>query len=127
MRRWKFIAGLLLCFILALAACTGETDTHEMPLEGKFVIKPESSKAGETVTIYVEVTQGKEKVDDASSVEFEIGKVGQKTGERIQGKHLGEGRYGIEKVFKEKGKYKVSVLVNARGLAMPSTQTVTIE
>lgn len=81
---------------------------------------PEEIIPDQEVIVEAHVTQGDEKVEDASEVKFEIFKSGVKETEMIKGEHKGEGVYSMKKTFKEEGSYSVVAHVTARDLhSMP--------
>ena len=74
------------------------------------------------------VTQGKENVEDANKVEFEIRKSGQETNEKIIGKHQGNGIYSINKTFQEAGDYSIIAHVTARDMHnMPKKEFTVVQ
>ncbi|MBL4951531.1 FixH family protein [Neobacillus sp. YIM B02564] len=79
-------------------------------------IDPEHPQPNKEVTISATVTQGKEKVDDADEVVFEVWKDGQEKHEKIKGESKGNGVYSITKSFSESGVYYAISHVTARDM-----------
>lgn len=83
---------------------------------------PEKGKLEEEIALAVTVTQGKDFVEDANEVEFEIWKDGQKNAsEMIEAKHTEKGKYVANYTFPEDGIYNVQSHVTARDMhTMPN-------
>ncbi|WP_043933199.1 FixH family protein [Bacillus sp. EB01] len=77
---------------------------------------PEKLEQNKEAELKVHVTQGKENVDDANEVKFEITRQGQSTSEMIDAELQGDGIYSIKKTFTEAGKYEVVSHVTARDM-----------
>ncbi len=84
---------------------------------------PETIYINDEVTLKVIVTQGNEKVDDASEVMFEIWKQGEEEHEMMEAVHEDGGVYTIETSFAEDGTYSVIAHTSARDLhVMPEVE-----
>ncbi|PIC97451.1 hypothetical protein CSV69_00590 [Sporosarcina sp. P26b] len=85
---------------------------------------PEQGIANEPVTLTTLVTQGEEKVDDASEVEYEIWEEGKKEDSiLVETTNEKEGIYSAETTFDTDGMYHVQVHVTARDMhVMPEKQ-----
>lgn len=91
------------------------TGSGEIALVGvDIAIHPSPIEVNHEVTFEATVTQGDEKVDDASDVEFEIWKDDEENHEKMKAKHQGEGIYSIKKSFANVGTYHVVAHVEAR-------------
>ncbi|MBM7620912.1 hypothetical protein JOC95_002767 [Bacillus tianshenii] len=117
--------------VLLLAACgnnnsdsTKETDEKLPEMVQVEILLPEKIEPDEEVKIEALVTQGKEKVEDASEVTFEVWKQGQeKDHEMIEGKNDGSGIYSFTKTFEEEGLYFVVAHTTARDMhVMPRVE-----
>ncbi|MDQ0256874.1 hypothetical protein J2S74_004296 [Evansella vedderi] len=122
----KILTALLIISISLIAACgqteqdpqTGSnTELNLDPIEVE-IIAPEEADPDTDVTIQALVTQGEEKVNDASEVTFEIWKQGQKEeSEMIEGTLTDEdGVYEITYRFPEENLYFIQPHVTARGM-----------
>ncbi|MBU9719853.1 MULTISPECIES: FixH family protein [Bacillaceae] len=126
----KSIFALIVTSVLALAACGqgdgDESDSHgansELNLDPLAVelIMDEEGDPGTEIVIQALVTQGEEKVDDASEVIFEIWEQGQKEeSEFIEVEEsLGDGVYELVHIFENENIYFVQPHVTARGQHM---------
>ncbi|WP_303969498.1 FixH family protein [Sporosarcina ureae] len=85
---------------------------------------PEQGNANEPVTLTTLVTQGEEKVDDASEVEYEIWEEGKKEDSiLVETTNEKNGIYSAETTFETDGMYHVQVHVTARDMhVMPEKQ-----
>jgi YtkA-like len=119
--------GILALFISACGNSSGdepaEKDNNMEPIEAKLEV-PKKSGKGEAVTLNTKVTQGKEHVDDADEVKYEIWKNGHKDeSEMIAAEQKKDGVYTAEKTFNEVGIYTVQVHVTARDMhTMPKAE-----
>ncbi|MFD2443015.1 FixH family protein [Bacillus sp. CGMCC 1.16607] len=122
----KLIVALIL-LIGVIAGCSSKKEEQQAEpsleiIEVNIQI-PETINPNEEAVIQAVVTQGKEKVDDANEVKFEIEKVGQQEHEMLEAKNEGKGVYSINKTFTENGKYIVTSHVTARGMhSMPNKE-----
>lgn len=126
--------GLMgLCFLLGLTAYSdsnkevnnaSKEKNSPTPLNVNIVI-PKDIQPNQKVKLTAEVTQGKEVVDDADQVEFEIWEKGQEDHEMVKGKHEGKGIYSVEHIFSKDGTYNVVSHVTARDLhKMPKKEII---
>lgn len=100
----KKVLFITLCVLFALAGCSKEQKSEELPEFVEVVIElPEIIKVNEEVVIEAHIKQGNEKVEDAQKVEFELWKSDQETHEKILGDHQGDGIYSISKTFLKEG------------------------
>ncbi|MBB3906392.1 FixH family protein [Anoxybacteroides rupiense] len=118
---------LAMMVVLLISAC-GQTKDQSADepaiLDVKIDVKSpiELQKKTEIACI---VTYGKEKVNDADEVKFEIWKQGNDQHEMISAKSKGNGKYAIEKTFTEAGTYSVVAHVTARNMHnMPKTDVI---
>lgn len=96
------------------------------PIEVQLIV-PEHAEAGEAVTVSALVTQGEEKVEDASEVEYEIWEEGKKEDSiHIPSNNEKQGVYTAETTFETDGLYNVQVHVTAREMHVMPTQQITV-
>ncbi|QFT88132.1 hypothetical protein FIU87_05730 [Bacillus sp. THAF10] len=128
MKKFSIFIGFLT--LLVLAACGNaeqkeNSNSDEMPAMVEVEVKlPEHAEPNKKVKIEAFVTQGEEKVDDASEVKFEIWKKGQEENhEMVEASNDGDGIYSIEKTFKEEAVYYVVAHTTAREMhVMPRVE-----
>lgn len=102
-------------------------DVMPEPLNVELIL-PEKAAIGESIEIKAHVTQGKEIVDDAYEVVFEIWVEDDKdNSEMIDYTEYSDGTYSIEKVFNEPGVYQVQSHVTARGMHIMPIKQVIVE
>jgi hypothetical protein len=132
----KLLSILLpLISILVLGACSsqeGNQGDHgnghggegELTAISADLNVPAQAEAGETVQFLTHVTQGDENITEATKVEYEVWKEGQKEqSEMIESEHQSNGEYTAEKTFEEDGIYHVQVHVTANDMhTMPKKQ-----
>ena len=123
MRKWLFLLLAVVCG-LVVTACSennqeetgkGEASGAPVPLEVAIRL-PKMIQPNQEVKVEAMVTQGKEKVEDADEVKFEIWKKGQAHHKMLTGKHEKDGVYSVQTSFAEKGSYFVIAHVTARGI-----------
>jgi tetrahydromethanopterin S-methyltransferase subunit B len=125
----KIGLGLLafLCMWI-LASCSNQKDEQNpMPkmLDVKLLITPEKGEVNQPITFNAIVTQGKEKVNDADEVTFEIWRSMNPKHEKIDIKKGKDGVYSLSKTFQQDGTYYVISHVTARGMHnMPKKEFV---
>jgi YtkA-like len=118
----KYIMLLsVLGIILFLSACSEnskEVEESKLPEQVNADIKaPEEVPLNEETVLEVEVTQGKEAVDDADEVKFEVWKGSNKDDSKIfEAEHAKDGTYKIKTSFNEDGIYYVQTHVTARDM-----------
>lgn len=123
--------GFLLFAILVLTIISGCSKESELPelIEVKVEL-PSEIMINKEVEFQANVTQGKEQVNDADKVEFEIWKEGQSDEEnnKIEAEINKDGNYYINETFKETGKYFVIAHVTARDMhTMPKVEFEVVE
>lgn len=124
---------LFLTLIIALLSACGQNNESTnstdkavaKPIKAQLNV-PEQTDVDEAVTFSVTVTQGSEAVADASEVEFEVWKDGEKEkSNMIKANYQDKGEYTAEKTFKENGIYYVQSHVTARDMhTMPKAKIV---
>lgn len=123
-RKW-ILAGLFLMAASLFAGCGKQETAAVKPakLVKVQLIVPKTADAGTNIPLKAVVTQGKEKVDDADEVKFEIWKKNSdKNSSMLEAKHDQHGIYTAKTVIKEPGTYTVQVHVTARKMhVMPKT------
>ncbi|KEK21078.1 hypothetical protein BAMA_09820 [Bacillus manliponensis] len=128
---------LLMTAFIAVVAVAGCNTQKEEPKETKQEKKleevkvevktnPAELKPNEKVEVQAIVTQGKEKVTDASDVKFEIWKNGEENHEMLEGKHKGDGVYVVEKTFPADGVYHIIAHTNARDMHVMPEEKVAV-
>lgn len=123
----KLWNGLLFTGLMFVSIACGETETENSgptnvndinldPLEAELII-PETANPKDEITLQTLVTQGEEKVNDASEVIFEVWIEGEKSdSEMIEPNLPGvKGIYEVSHEFPEEALYKVQSHVTARG------------
>jgi hypothetical protein len=125
-KRWR--AFLFIFLLLFIGACAVREDkpAYTLPLQIELTIKPDTLHTGQKALIQAVVTQGSEKVKDASEAIFEIGKKGDKNYETLEAVSKGNGIYAVEKAFASAGTYTIKAKVTAQDLTAVSVQTVKI-
>jgi hypothetical protein len=126
----KKILVALILFGGIVAGCSNETDntkqkeeTPSLEFVEVSIQTPEQINLNEEIQIKAIVTQGKDQVDDANEVKFELWKVGQEEHEKIEAQNDGKGIYSIKKTFSENGNYAVIAHVTARSMhSMPKKE-----
>ncbi|MGG1479695.1 FixH family protein [Bacillus smithii] len=123
MRKWLLLIFIVV-FGLVATACSGngkekteksEVSSTPIPLDVSIRL-PKAIQPNQEVKVEAVVTQGREKVDDADEVKFEIWKKGQANHKMLTGKHEKDGIYSVQTTFAEKGAYYVVSHVTARGI-----------
>ncbi|MBM6618157.1 FixH family protein [Bacillus suaedaesalsae] len=127
----KKLSLLLLFFVVIFTGCSKDSEEHgaghtNVPVMIDVEIQiPDNVKAGEEVMLTALVTQGDEKVEDASEVVFEVRASGQDKGEMIKASHEGDGVYSVKSTFENEATYIVVAHVTARDMHnMPSKEVV---
>ncbi|MCP3742558.1 FixH family protein [Rossellomorea sp. BNER] len=133
MKRFKLFA-LITILSLIIAACgTNEGKNNGSSSEGNLVpVKaelsvPEKADKGDTVVFETKVTQGDEKVKDASEVKYEVWLEGKKKdSQMIKSEQKEDGLYTAEYKFPKDGQYQVQVHVTAREMHTMPKATIAI-
>lgn len=113
----KKIFLLAFCILFVLTGCSQKERPSEIPELLEVEIRtPETINVNEEVTIEVLITQGDEKVEETTRMEFEIWKAGEEEHEMIEGENKGNGIYSITRTFQEEGEYFVISHVTARDM-----------
>ncbi|MCZ2257857.1 FixH family protein [Sporosarcina sp. G11-34] len=128
----KFLMFLFILVLGVMAACSKDEEKVEeedvviLPIAVELTV-PEAADVSETIKMESLVTQGEEKVEDASLVEFEIWEEGKKT-ESIMVDSINEkeGIYSAETTFDHDGLFHIQVHVTARNMHTMPTKTVTV-
>lgn len=118
-----------------LVGCSGdepEIDTNEEPVDVAAlevvvdILTPEKVAVNEPVELAAHVTQNKEDVNDAESVQFEVWESGYRDqGQMIDGELDENGVYKAETTFDQDGVYYMFAHTTARGLhVMPKQQII---
>ncbi|MDZ5474172.1 FixH family protein [Bacillus sp. 31A1R] len=122
MKKW-----IIILLIMALSGCGVKEDELPELIEVKFRTNPEEIKINEEVQLVATVVQGKEQVDDASKVQFELWKEGTSEDQhlKLSTKHQKDGIYIVKYTFEEPGKYYIISHTTARGLhVMPKNEFI---
>ncbi|WP_025786216.1 FixH family protein [Sporosarcina sp. D27] len=122
--------------IAVLATGCGQNDTDVNASEDEEVVVepitveltvPETGEAGQAIQLAAAVTQGDEKVKDASEVEYEIWEDGKKEDSwKIKSNQKTDGLYEAEAKFEHDGLYHVQVHVTARDMHTMPMKEITI-
>jgi hypothetical protein len=127
MKKFQFVILSILCFMV-LTSCSSQKEKQSpVPkmLDVNLTITPEKGGVNQPIVIKAEVTQGKEKVNDADEVSFEIWRSMDKNHEKVQIKQGKAGVYSLNKTFQQEGTYYVISHVTARGMHnMPKKEFV---
>lgn len=116
----SFRVILFTSIIFILVGCAQEGKEEPLPeMVDVEIVLPEVINTGETVPLKAQISQGKEQVNDADSVQFEIWKGGQETHEKLGAKNTESGIYSIQKSFSEAGKYTIIAKARFRKKAIP--------
>jgi hypothetical protein len=120
-----FLSIVMVITLLLASACTANTESTPEQIDVDILL-PERISLNQESVLKVQVSQGKEKVEDAEDVQFEIWKANSKEdSELIHAQHGKGGIYHVKKTFREDGIYYVQTHVAARGLhVMPKKQFV---
>ncbi|XXM72555.1 FixH family protein [Lysinibacillus sphaericus] len=113
---------IMLVMMLLLSACSENNNEGKsvkednLPQQVEADIKaPEEVPLNEETVLEVKVTQGKEEVDDADEVKFEVWKGSNKDDSKMfEGEFVKGGTYRIKTSFNEDGIYYVQTHVTAR-------------
>ncbi|MGG3470116.1 FixH family protein [Neobacillus pocheonensis] len=125
----KLLFGIMsVLVLLTVVSCSKEngqsSDVPEM-LEVNLTVTPEPAKLNQPVKFEAKVTQGKEKVNDADEVIFEIWRAKDENHQKIAIKHAKNGVYSLEKSFGQEGTYYIISHVTARDMHnMPKKEFV---
>lgn len=127
LKKWIAIIclGLLMLSGCGVSGQNNNEEEAELPeiIEAVLAV-PEKADIGEEVPLTVTVSQGKEAVEDANEVKFEIWLEGKKDGSvLVEAKHTEKGKYEAVYSFPENGLFHVQSHVTARDMhTMPTKQ-----
>lgn len=129
-------AAIILTAAIALAGCnnmnehaghTSSSSEKLEPLKVKLTV-PNTASTNKAVHLQAAVTYGKEKVDDADEVMYEIIKDGQaKSSVKKMVKTSKEGVYTLDYTFKSPGKYTVISHVTAKNQHTMPEKEITVQ
>jgi hypothetical protein len=128
MKKWVYF---ILC-LGWLTACSmnGKSEPApskpSTPIEVTFKTIPEAIQVNQPTTLQVMVKQGKNAVEDASDVQFEVWKKGQEKHQMVRAKHQGKGVYTAEKTFDSEGMYFVTYHVTAKDMHSMKQMELTV-
>ncbi|MBD7945563.1 FixH family protein [Psychrobacillus sp. Sa2BUA9] len=132
MKKTIMVLALLVAFTLVGCGEKEETHTstsHQGTLDEVIVEiqTPEKLQVGEEVVLSAKVTQSKEAVNDADSVEFEVWESGlRKEGHMVEGTLTEDGVYEANFTFDHDGVYYMFAHTTARGLHVMPKQELTV-
>ncbi|MGE8203595.1 FixH family protein [Heyndrickxia sp. NPDC080065] len=115
-----YISIIMLFSLFFITACTANTnqsnEKNTKPVEVHIQL-PEKITPHQESVLKVHVTQGKENVDDADDIEFEIWKANDRNNsELIKANHEKDGIYNVKKTFSKDGIYYIQTHVTARDM-----------
>jgi hypothetical protein len=116
----KLVIVFISVLVLSLmASCSNQHENHsEQPkmLDVDLTVNPEKGEINEPITFSAKVTQGKEKVNDADEVLFEIWRSKDEKHEKVEIKNPKNGIYSLKKAFQQEGTYYIISHVTARDM-----------
>lgn len=123
--RLVLLAVVCLVFLASCGNQKAKQDQVPEMLNVDLSISPEKGEVNQPVTFKAKVTQGKEAVNDADEVTFEIWRSKDPNHEKVQIKKANKGIYSLTKSFKQEGTYYIFSHVTARGMHnMPKKEFV---
>lgn len=133
MKRFLAIGSILTALVLGACGTNEEhkdhsaTSSDEVPeiLEVDLTV-PETAAAGEAVTFTAAVTQGKEIVEDADEVKFEVLNISSGEKEMIEASLNEDKLYTIDYTFKANGTYDITSHVTTRSMHTMPTKQISI-
>jgi len=117
--RKSLLSIIAIICLLILVSCSNKTkDSLGTPkmLEVNLSVNPEKAEPNQPVVFEAKVTQGKENVNDADEVVFEIWRSNDKQHQEIKINHPKNGVYRLEKSFSQEGTYYIISHVTARDM-----------
>ena len=132
MKKWLLSLVAVPALLIGCSSNEHEVDTNKEPIDAAAlevmvdILTPEEVAANETVELAAHITQNKENVDDAESVQFEVWESGyRENAQMIDGKLDADGVYKAETTFDHDGVYYMYAHTTARGLhVMPKQQII---
>ncbi|MFC7688221.1 FixH family protein [Ureibacillus sp. GCM10028918] len=132
MKKWLLSLVAVPALLIGCSSNESEVDTNKEPVDAAAlevivdIQTPEEVEANETVELAAHVTQNKENVNDAESVEFEVWESGYRDdAQMIDGELDADGVYKAEITFDHDGVYYMYAHTTARGLhVMPKQQII---
>lgn len=108
-----FITVLLL---IVAVSCSKQNDALPEMIKVDLSVNPGTGKVNQPISFEAKVSQGKEIVNDAESVIFEIWRAKDEKHEKIAIKQAKNGVYRLEKSFPQEGTYYIISHVTARDM-----------
>ncbi|MDN4493161.1 FixH family protein [Ureibacillus aquaedulcis] len=132
MKKWLLSLIAVPALLVGCSSNEPEVDTNEVPIDAAAlevvvdILTPEKVAVNETVELAAHITQNKENVNDADSVEFEVWESGYRDdGQMIDGEFDADGVYKADITFDHDGVYYMFAHTTARGLhVMPKQQII---
>lgn len=132
MKRIVFL--LILILLMAMLVACGNEDKNEKNQETEEVKSlnvdfefPEKTEAGETVELKATVTYGDEKVTDATEMEFEYWKKGNKDNSTmVESTNNEDGTYTAEVTFDADGVYEMFAHTSAKAVHTMPKKSITV-
>lgn len=132
MKKWLLSLLAVSALLVGCSSNESEVDTNEGPIDAAAlevivdILTPEEVEVNETVELAAHITQNKENVNDAESVEFEVWESGYRDdGQMIDGELDADGVYKADFTFDHDGVYYMYAHTTARGLhVMPKQQII---
>jgi hypothetical protein len=116
-----FLLFSIIFFLFIVSGCkanSSQSEKNQTPeLVEVEILVPDKISLNQETLLKARVTQGKQMVDDADDVKFEIWKANSdEKSEMLNGKNDGNGIYSVKKTFDKDGIYYVQSHVTARGM-----------
>lgn len=133
MKKWLLSLLAVPALLVGCASDEPKVDTNEEPVDAAAlevivdILTPEEVAVNETVELAAHVTQNKENVNDAQSVEFEVWESGfREDAQMIDGELDADGVYKAETTFDHDGVYYLTAHTTARGLHVMPKQKIIV-
>ncbi|GEK33472.1 FixH family protein [Kurthia sibirica] len=128
MKKWLFSSMVIVLMLFATGCGKAENANANKPLQEVKVVflTAENVKATTTLQLSVKVTQGKNNIDDAAMMDFEVWQSGdRKKSQMISGTHRGDGVYEATVKVKNNAVYYAFAHTEASGLhVMPKQKFI---
>ncbi|KGR75780.1 FixH family protein [Ureibacillus sinduriensis] len=133
MKKWLLSLLAVPALLVGCASDEAKVDTNDEPIDAAAlevivdILTPEEVKVNETIELAAHITQNKENVNDAQSVEFEVWESGfREDAQMIDGELEADGVYKAEITFDHDGVYYMYAHTTARGLHVMPKQKIIV-